>query len=148
MLLEEHTDYTSSDYEYALVLVNLTDGTIVKTLIDSSQVGEKGGFKFADDLWYFGYAPYGQNRVAYIYDAVNDTSYPTNAAMYSYDSFITNIVTQSYVDAETGLIFCRSSTNNVCYYNPCFLSTINNLESPVTKDVSQTMKVTYTLTEV
>ena len=149
MLLEEHTDYTSSDYEYALVLVNLTDGTIVKTLIDSSQVGEKGGFKFADDLWYFGYAPYGQNRVAYIYDAVNDTSYPTNAAMYSYatDSFITNIVAQSYVDAETGLIFCRNSTNNVCYYNPCFLATINNLDNVVTKNATQTMKVTYTLTE-
>lgn len=35
---------------------------------------------------------------------------------------------------------------NVCY-SPLFLSTKNTLEAPVTKTASQTMKVTYTITE-
>lgn len=34
------------------------------------------------------------------------------------------------------------------YHNPLYLATINNLGSPVTKTAAQTMKVTYTLTEV
>ena len=33
------------------------------------------------------------------------------------------------------------------YKNPLYLATINNLDSPVTKDSTQTMKVIYTLTE-
>jgi len=32
--------------------------------------------------------------------------------------------------------------------NPLYLATINNLETPVQKTAAQTMKVTYTLTEM
>lgn len=42
-----------------------------------------------------------------------------------------------------------NSKGNIMYTtNPFFLSTKNNLEAPVTKTSEQTMKVTYTLTEV
>ena len=40
------------------------------------------------------------------------------------------------------------AANNYKFNNPFYLATINNLSSPVTKTAAQTMKVTYTLTEV
>lgn len=41
-----------------------------------------------------------------------------------------------------------SSKQTIAIKSPLYLATINNLSSPVTKDNTQTMKVTYTLTEV
>lgn len=41
----------------------------------------------------------------------------------------------------------RGNTDLSVYKNPLYLATINNLEAPVTKDSTQTMKVIYTLTE-
>ena len=152
MMLVEHTDYTSSSYEYRLLLVNLTSGSVVKVLWgDASTHLPKMGVPLAPNLWYVGGASQGGVNPAYIYDAVNDTFYPTNASinLYGNESFLAvSSSSQAYVDDATGLVFSRYSSSNICFYNPCFLSTINNLESPVTKDVSQTMKVTYTLTEV
>lgn len=68
------------------------------------------------------------------------------------------INTDGYVEPEHGMsydgFFCMASSS--VYYNNCigfiknplYLATINNLDSPVTKDATKTMKVTYTLTEV
>ena len=152
IMLVEHTDYTSSSYEYRLLLVNLTSGSVVKVLWgDASTHLPKMGVPLAPNLWYVGGASQGGVNPAYIYDVVNDTFYPTNASinLYGNESFLAvSSSSQAYVDDATGLVFSRYSSQNICFYNPCFLSTINNLESPVTKDVSQTMKVTYTLTEV
>lgn len=133
------------DYAYRLIILDLTDGTLIKTLIgDSSTHQEKGGFKLAEDLWYCG----GYQRPAYVYDSVNDTLYPTNAVIGD-GSFLNSANnSHSYVDEESGLIFSRYSSSNFVYYNPCFLATINNLDNTVTKDPTQTMKITYTLTEV
>ena len=51
---------------------------------------------------------------------------------------------------ETNNYVRSQSFSGEIYYmtNPFFLSTKNNLETPVTKTSEQTMKVTYTLTEV
>lgn len=137
----------SNQYDFRLLLVDLTTGNIVKVLSgDQSNSIYKTGFKFADGLWYCGKL----NDAVYVYDEVNDTLYPTNGACDSGSTsfFYTSNSHQHYVDDASGLILSRSSAQNYCFYNPCFLSTINNLENPVTKNVSQTMKVTYTLTEV
>lgn len=52
-----------------------------------------------------------------------------------------------YIDDADALLSCTSD-NMGLVKNPLYLATINNLESPVTKMSTQTMKVTYTLTEV
>lgn len=75
------------------------------------------------------------------------TYYPTNGV------FNTN----GYVEPEYGMsydgYFCAVEQSNwyrTCIgfiKNPLYLATINNLSSPVTKDATKTMKVTYTLTE-
>lgn len=138
---------SSSSIWYDLLLVDLSDGTLVKNLLEESRPWiARGGFKFAENLWYFGEC----TSIPYVYDAVNDTNYPINSVTNTYgkESFLGFDRTVTYVDNASGLIFSNYSSSNNIYYNPCFLSTINNLESSVTKDVSQTMKVTYTLTEV
>ena len=49
---------------------------------------------------------------------------------------------------EDGLLRARMWYREYGFKNPLYLATINNLGSPVTKTAAQTMKVTYTLTEV
>ena len=146
-LLVAEKDTSTSYIWYDLLLVDLSDGTLVKNLLEESRTWiARGGFKFAENLWYFGE----NTSVAYIYDAVNDTSYPINSLTNTYgnESFLGFDRTVSYVDDASGLIFSNYNDNNNIYYNPCFLSTINNLDNEVTKNSTQTMKVTYTLTEV
>lgn len=48
------------------------------------------------------------------------------------------------------LFMAKNNINKTtaAFKSPLYLATINNLNSPVTKDNTQTMKVTYTLTEV
>lgn len=50
--------------------------------------------------------------------------------------------------SENGIFF--SAISSTLYYGTTFnyLATINNLDSPITKTSAQTMKITYTLTEV
>ena len=74
-------------------------------------------------------------------DSVSGTIYPTNggnsAATFSMLYGIDSLATfATDADAAPSL-----------YKNPLFLATINNLDNPVTKDSTQTMKVIYTLTE-
>lgn len=51
--------------------------------------------------------------------------------------------------AECGPFYEQTDSNNTAYLylKPNYLGTIANLDSPVTKTSSQTMKITYTLTE-
>ena len=74
------------------------------------------------------------NRVECIYDEVNDTMRPVNSTS-SMGGYNIN-------DAQ--LIQSGSDI----YANPLYLATVNNLSSAVNKSASQTMKVTYTLTDI
>ena len=77
-----------------------------------------------------------------IYDPVNDTYYPTNAAK------DTGYAWQSYnYNAETDTLQYGKRYDYIAFNNPLYLATINNLNSPVTKTSAQTMKVTYSLTK-
>lgn len=80
----------------------------------------------------------------YIIDPTSQTIYPFNCSgtsrQYS-DDFdgMTNVAGQK-----------SSATDNqarAIVKNPLYLATVNNLETAVTKDSTQTMKVTYTITE-
>ena len=84
---------------------------------------------------------YGNSDVMYIFDGTNER------------------ITNGYAARNGGAqLDYLSSVDAICYAgrgaadmapfkNPLYLATINNLDSPVTKDSTQTMKVIYTLTE-
>ena len=66
------------------------------------------------------------------------------------DEFSTNVSAfrgsdTSFVTMDDGLF--KSNYYGQIYSNPLYLATINNLQSVVTKSPSQTMKVTYTLSQ-
>ena len=86
----------------------------------------------------------------WIYDTVNKTQYPTNAHRSILETeHETNVIT-STAQAEDGIMGVFGTyyqTNVYSFKNPLYLATVNNLESPVVKSSTQTMKVTYTLTE-
>ena len=81
----------------------------------------------------------------WIIDTVGGTCYPSNGAFsgtihWDYDALIYcggNPTTTGTDGAG------RSMTKN-----PCYLATVNNLETAITKDSTQTMKVIYTLTRL
>ena len=68
----------------------------------------------------------------------------------------TNGYTPAQLTHFSGIdILCRQNEGRIDaniaalqpYKNPLYLATINNLDSPITKDSTQTMKIIYTLTE-
>lgn len=84
-----------------------------------------------------------------IYDAVADEFKPINLNKKEGNSMVYSSFT---LNPEYDLMYFvggNTPTNHkpVCL-NPLYLATINNLQSPITKTAAQTMKVTYTLTEV
>lgn len=83
------------------------------------------------------------NRM-YLYDTESRTIYPTNASL-SGDA-ISNLQVRAYND-NADAFYTKLDTGGGLYKNPLLLATINNLDNPVTKDSTQTMKVIYTLTE-
>lgn len=138
---------SSSDTYESVIFMNLSDGTLIKRLLsDGLNYRYKSAMNLDENLWYIGE----QSGTVYVYDAVNDTVYPTNAIVDDTRSFFISAGNGvAYTDKETGLVFTRRQIigGMGCYYNPCFLATINNISQPVTKNATQTMKVTYTLTE-
>lgn len=78
-----------------------------------------------------------------MYDTSTGTERPTNGAIssnfYTFDSY-------PQIDA-LGMILQDYEEAPRLFKNPLYLATVNNLENPVTKDSTQTMKVIYTLTE-
>ena len=93
---------------------------------------------------------FGNNGYVNMFDLVNGTAYPTNGiseefyvGSYNkqYDCFFANT-------ADPLQLTLPDAWGIRVYKNPLYLATINNLQESVTKQNTQTMKVTYTLTEV
>ena len=78
----------------------------------------------------------------HIFDPENGTYYPMNGGA---DYAAYNPDTDTLCYSNTGGRDTYGGTN--VYKNPLILSTINNLETPVTKTAAQTMKITYTLSK-
>ena len=86
-----------------------------------------------------------------IYDTVTQTDYPTNGSMlmYSGSTWINQgFITDNY-NANQGIMVSQNvySDKISLYKNPLYLATVYNLDNTLTKTASQTMKITYTLTE-
>ena len=79
----------------------------------------------------------------FIYDTVTGACRKTNGSV---QIGITSPIPLSYDSVSDSIVVANG--NPSLYKSPLYLATINNLQSPVTKTAAQTMKVTYTLTEV
>lgn len=93
--------------------------------------------KFSDDLFY-------RFTMSHFLDLVNDTWYPTNARA---DQINVGVIADEDM-LLAGVSWDSSEYTSYAFKNPLYLATINNLQQSVTKQNTQTMKVTYTLTEV
>lgn len=91
---------------------------------------------------------YINNGLYLVYDGTLKMVDITNATEYPVDS--SYAYTRGYAPNGKlqGWLVSGSNQRTKIWSNPLYLATINNLETPVTKDASKTMKVTYTLTEV
>lgn len=123
-----------------------TDGTLLK--FNSSGVYQATAGSHGNTTFAFGRFTPG---IIYTSEAANGSIYVSDGT----NSLVTNGTTgRSYLaqlnhnDALDAFIVSGAGPNNVSpYKNPMFLATVNNLQSAVTKDSTQTMKVIYTLTE-
>ena len=81
-------------------------------------------------------------RALWAWDVANDTKRITNGKN---DSSSERYRTDAAIDAcvSSGEV----SSGHKVYKNPLYLATINNLDTAITKDSTQTMKIIYTLTE-
>lgn len=142
------------DTDYTLYAINLTTGT--PKAIDytfnnrpaqwwwNPQYIESVGGRITDDLMFMDDYRGGSYHAEYvdtgIVDAVNGTRYPINSTKCLHNSkgldVMQNFYHYGYTQGAIGM-----------YKNPLILSTINNLDTPVTKTAAQTMKITYTLSK-
>ena len=123
---------------YDCYAIDYTDGQSTTRLFKSN-VGDidqhptvKGGIVMPDRTYLY----------TYMFDKTADTIYPTNGG---------NLLWGKYnPDTDTLAVTSFDNWNygGTCMVkNPLILSTINNLETPVTKTAAQTMKITYTLSK-
>ena len=134
------------------VLVYNLDGSLYHTIAHGS-IG--GGFsnshagEFGDQVLICMYRETGEPRKAYIYDVSTKTLKPINAS----DTFGSNIQNQPLRMEETSKALTYVTASGVvmtfngayAFNNPLYLATINNLQSPVTKDITMSMKILYKL---
>lgn len=125
---------TGTNNQYHIIILDLS--TSVVEFISPNTSSQDTDTIYISDGLYLAY-----EEQLKIIDIVNDTVYPVDANSTSNAGYAPNGKLQ-------GWLVSGSNQRTKIWSNPLYLATINNLESPVTKDASKTMKVTYTLTEV
>lgn len=102
-------------------------------------------------------APFVENLIqtakfGFMIDLINETIYPTNSYVdANYGDYVHNDTLDCIMHTIGNISQSPhnlSPNSKYLYKNPLYLATINNLQESVTKQNTQTMKVTYTLTEV
>lgn len=137
--LDETYIYMSTPYtSRKIYAINYVNGESTSRLFSSGH-GEidqhptvKGGIILPNRTYLYGR----------IFDKTADTIYPTNGGINLWGKY----------NPDTDTLACTHFDNwnyaaTGMYKNPLILSTVNNLETPVTKTAAQTMKITYTLTK-
>ena len=139
------------DGGWKLYRINIEDNTDIVDLgftkfTENSNTIPSIYFRFITEE--FVYFEYGQTQDKYVINVLAGEVKRTNVNYIAY-----NIYTQhsSQVHGNDLLLvngwMYRSSSGNDLYAHPVPLITINNLSEPVVKTASQTMKVTYTISE-
>lgn len=137
--------YSSTDFSsrFDLYLMKASTGTVLHTFRMSEGLYDLP-YRFAPKL-------YMVSSLSRIYDFENYTIYKSNAidSGSQYHRQWVNEYKKCSYQYQDGLGVGWNNGNDLTMYN-CNLrfSTINNLPETVTKTATQTMKVTYTLTEV
>lgn len=117
---------------YNTEMFDLSTGIYIKTLDQYYSELRQKSINFTDEIIYiYDYSNNAKNKLIFPdgTEKVLNCSYNTSEFMRS---------------LENGIIQINHSQFNM---NPMYLATINNLQSAVTKSPSQTMKVTYTLSQ-
>lgn len=129
---------STSSVKLPIYVFDATDGSLVTTISGTADLGatQPAAAPLTDELILLANGG--------VFDPVNETAYPCNGYMSDTAGSGGFYQYNDNVDALVG--GCASGTTGA-YKNPLFLATINNLEAPITKDSTQTMKVIYTLTE-
>ena len=117
---------TNAKTETAIIDVDNNSYEIVET------AGSTNGRRTAPTTPELLGVPFDNNNTLALYDPVNNTLYKTNSTL---ELWLYN----DWLDA--------AYFSGAMYKNPLYLATVNNLQTPVVKDNTQTMKVIYTLTE-
>ena len=135
-----------SDGVKKLYTINRTDNTNVKQAKfgNGNELTVSTNYRFEPLFWNDNVLVLNigntDNKNVYILDLTTGEVRKTNALSMS---AFTNV----YVGSKVLFAKVGSYLNYVPTVNPFIVTTKNNLDSPVTKTASQTMKITYTLTE-
>lgn len=145
------------DDTYALVQTSSNTGAIYKiNYLTGEVIGEatKNGLQntgqrnslmfdlYTDSLFLWSVQQQ-SGYVTYFYDKVKNEFFPTNMDN-GWSLYFKNIVNEDFL---YGAYRSANRTQNIfAVNNPLRLMTINNLDTPVEKTASKTMKVTYTIT--
>ena len=141
---------------FAPIIANLStgviefDGTSALTALSATH-SAKGIVSIGAGLYIISISISGSTKLAII-DMTNETIKPIDSnglrnsggGYYSHSAQSTSLVNGYYQMGQTTNLGQQSPIAQM----PFYLATINNLQSAVTKTAAQTMKVTYTLTEV
>jgi hypothetical protein len=118
------------------ILKFASDGTFVEMLAEEMGGTDQKSGALSNDIMLLAN---GNNILLY---GNEDDYLPTNG---SFGGDRNAIDYNEYLDC---LVLHSDTSASVTFYkNPLYLATVNNLETPVVKDNTQTMKVIYTLTE-
>lgn len=140
--------YSNSNPLYGF---SLTDGSFVGASVLSGSINSAYMGKITDELLMCG----DNNNVTRIKtDSQDNTSWKVTNGILQGQSTGMSFLSICYDPVLKAIIRNGdgegSPSNDRCqaFKNPLYLATVNNLSTPVTKNNTQTMKVTYTLTEV
>ena len=134
----------TSPYDYALYIYDMTteSETILKDFPFSNSEGDLYLSKVYNDKYFFVQA-YDSRVIWFIFDI--ETNQLKRSCVYEGSGY----PTADILKLGTRYFYFNGGENFIRLYvtsHAQFLSTKNNLETPVTKTSSQSMKVTYTLT--
>lgn len=144
--------------------INLNDNTDVSEI----KYPDGSNFVITNTTFGFGFAFYQQGKIILGLNGFGSSTYlyvvdptlkqatfknaPSGIFYPGYSSYGNDATRKVLPVAGTMFLASVYTTGNYCslcfFVDPAFLVTINNLSSPVLKTASQTMKVTYTLTQV
>lgn len=147
--------YVSSTNTYNLYVINRTDNAKV---VEAKLAGEPFTFGVPNSSptngWGWGFSPlFVSDNVLVFVKEIDSSSYEqfmldlTTGEIKATNCFGNDVLTAISFGNKASIVSADSYLAYKSFLNPYILTTKNNLDTPVVKTASQTMKITYTLTE-
>lgn len=146
-------NFSITDSAMKMYVTRRSDNTQVKEV----KYGNGNSFEFSRTTGYKSFSPVYVNNNIFVFRYLHNSAY--NYYYYYILDMNTGIIKKTnaksmsvdnMVDVGSKVVYarCVSYLSYRLMVNPFIITTKNNLDSPVTKTSSQTMKITYTLSEV